>query len=716
MFRQIFFFLFFFLSSLLASEEFCFSGYVKERETGKPLPKVKISILPLSQAVETNQDGFFKFPALKSGQYQVEIKKAGFEEIKFEITLQQDLEKNIFLEKKTYILEEVVVKTSRFRIKEGTGEVLSPRKIRLIPGAAKDIFWAIQTLPGIGSTGSAPLYIRGGRDSENLILVDGIQLRAPFHLESTGGGLFSILNSDLLQEVEVITGGFPASYGDKLSAVIDIKTRPGNEEKYQHMLSFHMAGVEGLSEGPLFFAKKGSYLFSARRSFFDLIMRMMKFEVKFAEYPNYFDLMLKVNYPGWQNHQLNFTTLYAYSGMAVITDEKKDEKYEFESKKSGMNLNLISLFGEKLSLKTSFSFGSGEMEEKVKPYFESKIWGENFQLREDLLYLLSPAQKIEAGFIFDRLQTEEKFLKGEGTKYTFYLQDRLSFKKRWQFLPGLRLSYFTKNKEFCVDPRLNVSFSPRPHLWVYFHTGLFHQFPSPAELERMKPSTPTSSQAVHYILGGEYSVKKNLTFRLEVYYKDLWDLISWNQGKYENSGFGFARGVEVFFEKRTPSFHLWFSYAFSKAKRKEKAYQDLILFDFDQPHIFTVVYQHNQLPWGLKFGAKWRYLTGRPKTPVVGKTAVEDNRLLEGNKNVTIWNPVWGEPNSERYPPFHQLEARITREFEKGRQKWMIFWEIFNLYGRKNPVFYRWDRKKGKEVPIYAFPGTLFVGGMEVIF
>jgi hypothetical protein len=710
----------FLITSLQA--KYSISGIVVDKETEMVIPGVKVT-LNNQRSVITDEEGRFCFQILlREPEYELRFEKPGYELLIIKAKGAQELK--ILLIPKIFLLETVEVSPSSFGIfrEEPQKGVLAPQEILALPGGAKDIFFALQTLPGVASVGSSgPLYVRGGKSSENLVLVDNIRISSPFHLETVGGGLFSIFNSDTLEKVEIFTGGFGAKYGGKLSAVIDIKTRSGDEKRHKGISTLHMAGFEVLLEGPLF--RNVSYLFSARRSFFDLVMKMMRSEEasgvsKFVKFPNYYDFQSNFSYEITPQHTLKVGGIFAHSGYKVLPKDEKGKEYIFKSEKLGGLVSFNSILTEKILSETTVCGGSGEIGSEF--YQKNILRGKMFQIKKILSIELSQKHLIELGLNLDwdeeEREVKRETLSGSVTRSQradawnigVYLSDKWRILERMVINTGLRYDYLGKTEQGVVSPRLNFSFQVHPKGTLFGAWGYYYQFPSLwlFDSEFGNPNLK-ASLAEHYILGYRIQFTPEVFFKLEGYYKKLDNLITRSDTPpyYLNDGFGSAKGVEVFLQRKGAKFTGWLSYAFSEARRKEGESEKEVLFDFDMPHILSAVF-HYELPWGWSLGVKARYLSGRPKTPL--EEVIFDPR--SGN-----YIPSWGKENSVRYPEFHQLDIRIMKEFAWGI-KGFFFLEVMNAYARRNISFIYFNRRTGQEQEVSIFPTLLPVAGVMLKF
>jgi hypothetical protein len=161
---------------------------------------------------------------------------------------------------------------------------LSPRMLKAQPSLAEpDIFRTIQSLPGVltNSEFSTGLIIRGGNTDQNLILLDGITVYNPSHM----AGVFSNFIVDAVKEAELIKGGYNAEYGGRLSAVLDITSREGNQNKFEGTSSISLLSAQTTLEGPFL---NGAWLFAGRRTYFDLLLPKILPEKTAAAIPPYY--------------------------------------------------------------------------------------------------------------------------------------------------------------------------------------------------------------------------------------------------------------------------------------------------------------------------------------------------------------------------------------------------------------------------------------------
>jgi hypothetical protein len=263
------------------------SGFVRDASDGESIDDVNVYLQGTKLGSASNVNGYFVISNIKSGNHTLMVKSMGYEVFSEKISLldYQSIKREIKLKPAEIEMEGIEV---RVDADEAAEEVMNIRsgQLKLKPRQIKtsttfiqpDLFRAIQTLPGIVSVSdySTGLYVRGGNNDHNLILYDDIPVYNPSHLF----GVFSTFITDALRDSKLIKSAYPAEYGGRLGAVLDIRSRDGNREKFEGNLSLSLFASEAVVTGPVF---SGGFLLAVRRSHIDPILNMLG-----DEYPSYY--------------------------------------------------------------------------------------------------------------------------------------------------------------------------------------------------------------------------------------------------------------------------------------------------------------------------------------------------------------------------------------------------------------------------------------------
>ncbi|MEK6570141.1 MAG: TonB-dependent receptor, partial [Bacteroidota bacterium] len=479
---------------------------------------------------------------------------------------------------------------------------------------------------------------------------------------------WSIFNSRLVEKVEFYAGGFPARYGDRLSSVLLIENRTADYEKTRGEASLSMSDISGVLEVPLPFANGGA-LISGRRSYFDFVLKLT--DLVKGDYdilPYFFDLNSKVDFSLSQRHKLTLSGLFSRERMYGYFSENPHYTGDFswESKNSVLSSRLRSTLGDFLLSDFIISWSTMNRSSSHPGDGVEDVREEELTLKQEFAFLFSSYELhlgswlvAEQENVNINMPTEiavnfnEVKLKGKGNSFkpSLYVDNKWSISPKVTANFGLRYDYVAKSKEGVLSPRINLAYAWNDHMSLSADYGWYYQ--SPRAFELAINSSLKSKKAESYGIGVKHQVGDEVVFSLELYNKNLTRLITidslWN---LSNDGYGDSRGAEFYIQMKSPSgFFGWLSYTYSVSKREEGRNRDLHYFEFDRPHLISLVANYSFAGrWQL--GARFRYGSGRPYTPVA--SAFYD-------RGTDHWRPIPAEHNSDRYPAYNRLDVRATR-------------------------------------------------------
>ncbi len=305
---------------IIAQEYYTISGYITNAESGESLISANVFDGKTKSGTVSNLYGFYSVTLPKDSVY-LSISYIGFEAQSLALYLDKDIDLNISLSNaNTFDVVEITAASSTdSNIEESTqmSTVVVPiQQIKKMPAllGEVDVLKSLQLLPGVqsGGEGQSGLYVRGGSPDQNLILLDGVPVYNVNHLF----GFFSVFNADAIKDVKLTKGGFPARYGGRLSSVLEINMKEGNNQKISGAGSIGLISSKLSLEGPII-KNKASFIVTGRRTYIDLIARPFvkrSFEregLKGNTGYYFYDLNAKVNYKISDNDRLY---LSAYSG------------------------------------------------------------------------------------------------------------------------------------------------------------------------------------------------------------------------------------------------------------------------------------------------------------------------------------------------------------------------------------------------------------------
>ncbi len=270
-----------------------FSGKIVDGQNFEPLPFANISYQNLNVGTTTDENGKFTLSYLPKEE-KIIISYVGYKSLIIPINDIDQQKENLFsLSPIEIFLQEVTVysnQNKKIDLEESQNLSMQSERIREISPAMPDILRSVQALPGIAVDNEfkANFNVRGGNQDENLVLVNGAQVYEPYHIKEAANASVGIFNVDLVKKVDLISGGFSARYGDKMSSVLNIQYREGNKEKYKGAALLSLAYADAYIEGPI--TTKSSFILGVRKSYTEYVLSLIDYEdVKTAK-PSFYDV------------------------------------------------------------------------------------------------------------------------------------------------------------------------------------------------------------------------------------------------------------------------------------------------------------------------------------------------------------------------------------------------------------------------------------------
>ncbi|NOY36428.1 MAG: TonB-dependent receptor [Chlorobi bacterium] len=418
----------------LSAQEYTVSGYVQDTGTGEKLIGANVFCPGILSGTTTNSYGFYSI-TLPAGEYKITYSFIGYQSSVQKVSLSKDVRLDINLEP-SLELDEVTVTAERNRAVESTqmSTIHIPvKQIKKIPAllGEVDLIKAIQLLPGVqsGTEGASGLYVRGGGPDQNLILLDGTPVYNVSHLF----GFFSVFNTDAVNNIELIKGGFPARYGGRLSSVLDISLKEGNMKKIKGTGSLGIISAKFTIEGPVV-KDKTSFIVSARRTYLDYLVQPF-IRTLGDEDPNtsqgyfFYDLNAKIN------HKFSFKDrlyLSVYTGTDKFYRRRKpytylyDGVYYTDESKSDLGWGNITAalrwnhqFTGKLFSNTTFTYSHYDFH--VKEFSKNIVRNGDSTTNEiNSLSFLSGIDDFTAKVDFDFLPSPDHFVRF-GMNHTYHI-------------------------------------------------------------------------------------------------------------------------------------------------------------------------------------------------------------------------------------------------------------------------------------------------------
>ncbi|MBI3899816.1 MAG: TonB-dependent receptor [Gammaproteobacteria bacterium] len=723
-------------------------GVVLEKGTRRPLPLINVFLVEDdTHSTVTDAQGKFVLVIDKPGDYSLSAMSVDYERLapqKFRVGDDQAAaDVTLYLEPAT-TLPGVVVYADRNPDKVSKISITG-KELHEVAGSAGDPLRGLQTLPGItvsGDTSAAPA-IRGTSPDDNLYYVDGLPVFYLFHF----GGMFSVFNADLVTDFNFFPSAFGPEYDNALGGVIDVRLREPRTDRFGAKLNINFYESDFLIEGPV--NDRQSYYFSARRSYYDLILPKSgdfgddENGVEYRQFPAFYDYQGK--YVWRVNDDNTVNVLLTGAGdkfeLFVPEDSKPAAKDPVLTGSLTSDTSFDSqgvVWSGRLSSQSNHKFRFSHMTSDVGQSVGSAgtvfVAFDSYQVREELTTKLNDAHTLLLGGGFwstdvnlnldarnprctefdpdcdltsaERLQSDDQ-LSIHGA--TAYAKDRWRLTEPFTLILGARFSTEDYLDGPFIEPRLGGEWQVTPRTRLTAGWGKYHQFPDGEQvIDTFGNPDLSSLRGRHSVLGALHKFDDGWSWSTELYYKTMEDLVVADDTfRYLNNGSGEAYGVDILIKKElTDRFSGWISTTLSRSERTNETTGETFPANFDQPVVINLVSNYKLTNrWTL--GASWRYHSGNPDTPITGGT------LRPGSTDEYRAN--YGETNSDRLPAYHRLDLRLGRDFVYNTWKLNTYFELINAYNHKNVDGYSYSRDYSSRKPVYQLP-LLFSFGVQAEF
>ncbi len=723
-----------------SQEKATLNGYIKDAANGEELLGVTIYIPSLKAGTITNDYGFYAL-TVPRGTYEVHFTYIGYKQEIKTLDLNADMTLNINMQTDAQVMQEIVIEEKPLdenviavQMSKNTLNMNQVRKLPALFGEI-DIIKNIQMLPGVISAGegSSSFFVRGGSADQNLILIDEAPVYDPSHLF----GLFSVFNADVIKDSELYKGGIPARFGGRLSSILEVRTKDGNNKEYDVTGGIGTLASRVAVEGPIV-KDKSSFIVSARRSYVDFILKAANED----NLVHFYDINAKVN---WKAGNKNRFFAAFYAGRDVFNF---DDNFGFAWGNVTGTFRWNHLFNERLFSNTSIILSNFDYKLELEDAVQGFRWLsdlQEFSFKNDLSYSLNTHTELSFGYHL----TGRRFSPGEvspnamgsifltvkmqhlyALDHALYVSNLQRLNDRVTLDYGVRLSVFQNigpgNLYLYEDPQDNidivridtlqygkwesiktyVNLEPRFALRYMLNeqqsikvsynrmvqnTHLISAGTAPVPFNTWNPSNYyLKPQVADQVAAGYFrNFKDNeYEFSVEGYYKDIDNVTDFadnaqlffneNLSTEYRQGKAWAYGLEFLLNKTRGRLTGMASYTWSKTMRKVEGVNlgNEFPSNHDRRNVFNLqaAYDFND-KW--VFGGSFTYSTGRPLTLPAGKYEY-------GNYNPDVLT----ERNGYRLPAFHRLDLSATLNPRKNaHRKWKGQWvfSIYNVYNHRNP-------------------------------
>lgn len=717
------------------SKTYTISGFVKDAETGEALVGASVVTAEL-RGTSTNNYGFYSL-TLPAGHYSLEYFFLGYRAVKKSFELNKDISVEIEMETDQKLLQEIMISAAEKENvieKSQMSEIkILPKTIDAMPGmfGEPDIIKNLQSFPGIKNygDGSVAFYVRGGSRDQNLILIDEAPIYNPAHLL----GFFSSIVPSAVKEVKIYKADIPIYYGGRLSSLISITTKEGNNKNLEVGGSLGLIASNLTIEGPIK-KERSSFFLSARRSHLEYLFKPLLPGMKM----NFYDLNAKANTRIGRKDKV-FVSYYMGSDYFGGNGASAGTFGIGWGNMAG-TIRWNHVFSEKLFLNTTL-YGSRYDYNLYTSSDREEGWNTfvgNGTGKFDFSYYITPEHTFRFGIHADRQFFNQGNLELKDTLLSKYIPwlpilntqsftpyagfeskfGKLSCKygfriPSWQNIgPATYYGYdnyhrpidtteILDNKIYnnflLLEPRISMKYGFNDFSSVkvsYNRTTQFIQLISNSispftTLEVWLPSGPNihpqkSDIAVlgYYRTLREYGVDVSA----ELYGKIMYNQIDYSEHPYMllnpfieseiRIGETKTYGIDIQLTKGFGKLTGWLGYTYSRVKSVTPGVNNGNVYPAlgDRPHDFSVMVNY-QVSSRITAGLSWIYTSGTPITTPTSFYYYQGYTL-----------PLYEQKNNDRLPDYHRMDIKLTYDFSKPEKRFSsrLSLTVFNVYSRKN--------------------------------
>ena len=724
------------------SKRYSVSGYIRDSSTTENLIGAVVYNKTDSTGTSTNQYGFYSL-ILPTGEVELVYSYVGYNMQTCRFHLWRDTVINANFASSVRLQEVLITANNSIHINNFNMPVAQIKSLPAFMGEA-DVLKSLQLLPGIqsGNEGSNGLHVRGGGPDQNLILLDGVPVYNANHLF----GFFSVFNADAINSVEVYKGGFPARYGGRASAVVDITMKEGSVLKYHGEGSIGLLGGRFTFGGPVS-RERTSFIVSGRVSPLSYITKPI---MGVSDY--FYDLTAKINHKFSDKDRIFFSAYLGNDDFSNVSEKNVtgyfeseltqiSSKYAHEIKwgnatsvfrwnhiVSGRLFSNVNLSYSKYRLRTGVvqqteyrKIDSNIIESNLNGGLRNMSGIEDLACRIAIDYIPAVRHHVRFGAssIFHIFQQGASTYGRYGEKtndskitafeHALYAEDDITITRKIKANFGVRWSAFDVQNSFyhSFDPRISLSYQPTQRSTAKTSYSRMTQFTQlltssgvglPTDLWVPSTTLLKPQQADQFSLGYEYRINNVYEWSLEGYYKKMNHALEYKEGtsiykvetdweKKVSQGVGHAYGIELLMKKKHGNTTGWLGYTLARSTRKFDNINGgkTFPYKYDRRHEVNFVLNH-RLNEKIELTATWVFNTGISAT--IPLAYYNTYNLLPGYPVESLSSDIvfeYSRRNEYRMSPYHRLDLSLNffKTTKWGERRWII--GVYNVYARKNP-------------------------------
>lgn len=723
---------FFTTITAFAQQNATISGIIRDNDNGETLIGATVEAVGLRKGNVSNEYGFYSFSVpVSPDTITLRFSYLGFIPQLIQVVPKENIKLDVSLLAQGSVLEEITITANTLEDKVKSTEMsvtaITTKEAKALPAlfGETDLLKIIQLKPGVssGTEGTTGIFVRGGANDQNLIVLDEAVVYNPNHLF----GFFSTFNPDAVKDLKIWKGGFPSQYGGRLSSVIDVRMKEGNNKDYDVAGGIGLISSRLTVEGPIQ-KEKSSFIISGRRTYADIITRQVnranEDKADYQPIPDYYfyDLNTKVNFQLSKKDRL---FLSGYFGRDVFKFDNETFNFLFDWGNATGTARWNHTFGPKLFSNTTFTYSDYRYRiRNVLQGFSFRL-GSNIvdvNIKQDFYYQPNNKHTIRFGgnatwhdFSVARLKAGSddgsvNFESGQdftGTEFGLFASDDWAVADRLKVNIGARMSGWDNNSATYArfEPRLAANFAvtdkwalkasyARMNQYVHLLASSGLSLPTDIWYPSTQNVKPEKSDQI--AIGTSILIKDKVLVTWEGWYKWLDNQVDFidgaelfGQNNLESQltyGKGYAYSpLELEIEKKDGRLTGWIGYTLAWVKRGRFPVinrGEYFSPRFDTRHNLSVValYSLNR-HWQIT--GTWVYTSGVVSWLPSGRFTFQD---VSGAPFQSVV-PVYGDRNTFRYPAYMRGDLGIVYKWKAKRSEHDLTLSVYNVTDRRNPYF-----------------------------
>ena len=616
--KRLFFFSFF-LVALGAGAQTTFVGTVQDTQ-GKAVVGANVYLKDTYDGTSSAIDGSFSFVAPATGEPWLLVSAVGFRSYEQPVTVEQDtVSVAVVLREAINKMDGVTITAGAFAASdEKQGLMLKPLEIVTTAGALGDISGALNTLPGTQTVAEdGRLFVRGGDGHETQTYMDGMLIHAPYGASAPDVPTRGRFSPFLFKGTTFSTGGYSAEYGQALSSALVLNS-VDLAPQTQTDVSLMTVGVDATHQHRW---ENTSLLVKGEYTNLAPYQGLVKQDVAWERAPVSGGGSVALRHKTSAQGMLK---LYGYANRGQLALRRptisgdNSDNIRVQNDNLYLNGTYQEAFTDRWSLRTGVSYTQDQTATTVN----SQLFGESstgVHTKATVTYDASEYLAIRGGgeHQFDQGVHRYQLAEGEVVQAwndqltAGFVEADVYARSRWVARAGVRGEHSSLSQTTYVAPRLSLAYQTGSASQVSLACGAFTQRPESSLLANGLRLLP--ERATHYIANYQRS-KNGRTFRAEAFQKSYRDLVKTIDRQATNRGYGYARGVELFWRDRSSikNVDYWVSYSLLDTQRDYRDFPTLAPPTFAARHTFSVVYKHFVPSIKTQLGARYSFASGRP--------------------------------------------------------------------------------------------------------